>query len=1076
MRGTRISTYIRGHGLPAATAAALLVVSLATGAHAPVSAPPLSGSPVSASGSASGQGASSPRLYALPTGDHVQVTGAGSASRADFIPAPGHQGAAVTSIVAGRITVVPVSAFGHVSSLAPFQVGGSAGSTQPQSVTPRYAMALLDIKALDHEGTPAAAAEVVVVNTDDPARATWDGIMTGGDSRIQVPAGHYGVAVAIFNTDAKGNSTETDLLSVTDVTVPAAGTTVSLDGRTAQPVSFATPRPSVLDAVTTGWVRGVSGQLATLDIGALSGTAFYVGSAAKAKYGVMQFSVVGRQHSPASATSQYSYVVAIPKVAQIPTSQTYTVAASSLATFNDTYVTDTPAQDLLLSDGFRLTTDGPTDPVLPDLPWDAGHAPSTDVRYISASSTLVYDGLMLPTPNAFLDGELERILRPKPGAQLYLTWRGGLIVPAPSTYDGPCFLCREGNTLHGVDVMDTDASGDVGQWSDGPTTITEDGKTVYSGTTLGVLFDQTLPAAKHHYVYSMDTTHDLSQSALSTHAQISWGFDSSQVTKSTVPSSYGCSPCAPLPILYANAWLVADGHESVSGTGVFDADLLHQQYATDPAASSASVAVSYDDGKTWTPITVALTNSGHHVHGTWTIPASQPAGYLAVRIHAVDTAGSTLDETVHHAALVNAPHGIALPSNSNPGTGSTAGAGAGGSDVSAHATAVCPSAKPGHARCLALKYQDTTKQGIGTSSLTSNGTGTAAADVGTSRDAASGGTGIGTAASAKALPDGLARADLLSAYSLPASGGNGRTVAIVDAHDDPTAEADLAVYRKTYGLSACTTANGCFTKVNEHGKTSPLPAYDPTDDWSGEVSLDLDMVSAVCPDCHVLLVESDDASDVALATAERAAISSGAVAVSNSWGTDESTDTQSLSPSFQHTGIAVTASSGDNGFEEAAWPASLSDVIAVGGTSLTKSSSAGRGWTESAWSGAGSGCSAYVAKPAWQNDAHCTWRTSSDISAVADPATGLAVYVQGGWGVFGGTSASSPIIAAMIALAGNAAQLATSRYIYVHEANLYDITSGKNSNWDCGGDYLCVATSGYDGPSGMGSPHGLGAL
>jgi subtilase family serine protease len=332
------------------------------------------------------------------------------------------------------------------------------------------------------------------------------------------------------------------------------------------------------------------------------------------------------------------------------------------------------------------------------------------------------------------------------------------------------------------------------------------------------------------------------------------------------------------------------------------------------------------------------------------------------------------------------------------------------------------------------------------------------------------------AAKSKALPRGFARTDLVAAYQLPATGGSGRTVAVVDAHDDPTAEADLAVYRKTYGLAACTSGNGCFKKVNGRGKTSPLPPYDPSDDWSDEVSLDLDMVSAVCPDCRILLVEADDASAAALAAAERAAIGSGAAAVSNSWGADESTETQSLSSAFQHSGVAVTASSGDGGFQQAAWPASLAGVIAVGGTSLAKAPSTSRGWTESAWSGAGSGCSAYVAKPAWQHDAHCTWRTAADLSAVADPTTGLAVYAQGSWGVFGGTSASSPIIAAMIALAGNPAQLATAQYVYSHAASLNDVVSGSNAHWDCGGDYLCDAVKGYDGPTGLGTPDGLGAL
>lgn len=988
MRASRWRRFLVG------TVAFALVGALATAARGSTTHP----SPASATG----------RLYTLPTGDQVSVSGTGVAARVRLLPASGRPTASVTSIVNGQTTVVPVGQFGHISSLSGFEVGGNGAVT----ARPQFAMAPLNVKALDHAGKPAAAAEVVVVNTDDPTKANWDGIMTGGDARIQVPAGHYSVAVAVFDTDAKGNSTETDLLSVTDLTVPAAGTTVMLDGRTASRVSVATPRPTVNADTVVGWVRGKGENLDVLDVGALPGTPLYVGAAGPARYGVLTYSVVARQVSPAPG---YTYLFAEPELDHVPASQAYTMSAATLATVDSTYVTDTPAQQLYLWDDFDLTSEGPTDPALPTLSFVLGNAPSTDRRYISTGTNLRYDGLMLPVPNASLDNELERPLRLVAGEHLALTWNGGLIVPAPATVDGPCFLCREGDVLHGLDPMDTDASGDIGQWSDGPTTLTQDGKTIYTGTTMGTLFDQALPAGRHRYVYAMDTTHGTEQTALSTHSLIAWGFYSQHVSGS-----------APVPILYANAWFEADGHESVApGTGVFEMALEHQPGVPDAAVSAATVEVSYDDGATWTPLSLTMPDA-HHVPGTWHVPAGVRPGYLTVRLHAVDTAGSTVDETVTHAALVNAPGGIALPP-------------AGGAGAPAPARAVCPQARSGFARCFALV------------------------------------SSVAPAKRAAAKPDGLARADLVSAYRLPTSGGAGRTVAIVDAHDDPTAEADLAVYRKAYGLPACTTANGCFAKVNQRGRTSPLPAYDPEDDWSVDVALDLYMVSAVCPACHILLVEADDSSVAALGTAEKAATGSGAVAVSNSWGSDEGTEELAYTGNFHHAGVAVTVSSGDSGFQEAQWPASLGTVIAVGGTSLSKASGA-RGWRESAWSGAGSGCSAYVAKPSWQKDTHCGMRTASDISAVADPNTGLAVYAQGSWLVVGGTSASSPMVAAMIALAGNPSALSSAKYIYAHAASLNDVTTGSNANWNCGGDYLCTATKGYDGPTGVGTPAGLGAL
>lgn len=998
-------------GLLAATALVGGVVAtvIPVAARASGAAEP-SGAAAAPAASASSTAAAAQHVYALPTGDHVRVKGSGQSAHADFLPTAGHSAAAVTSNVGGRITVVPVAQIGKISSLDAYTVGAASASVTAAAVKPNYAMSLLHITALDHSGNPVPAAEVIAVNTDDPAKANWDGIMTGGDSRIEVPAGHYSVAVAAFETDAAGDSTETDLLSVTDVTVPAAGTTVAVDGRTAQQVAFTTPLASTFLAAVAGWDRGTSADMDSLDVGALAGTKFYVGGAAKANYGVLQFSMFARQ----AVTAATSYVLAFPHYDSIPATQTY--KAGALTTVDSTYATDAPKQDLDMTDLFNHP--GWAGPAFPDLPDYTVHAPAKRRQYMSAVAGMQYDGLMLPITDGSLDGELERLFTPTAGQHPTLAWRGTVIAPAPATYDGPCFLCRKGNTLTGVDVMDTDSAGDVGQWSDGPTTITQDGKQIYSSGTEGQLFTLKLPAAKHRYVYALDTTNaDTGASALSTRTQISWGFDSAQVTDST-----------PVPILYAQPQFVTDGHDSVAtGTGTIDIAFQHQTGVTAGAVKSATVSISYDDGKTWQPATVAL-GDGHNVSAKWTVPSSTKAGFLALKLGATDAAGNTLDETVHNAALVNAPGGIKLSASGPSGSAGSAGA-----------HAVCPTAETGHVRCFALEAN-----------------------------------GVKSSAE-KALPDGLARTDLVSAYKLPTTGGSGRTVAIVDAYDDPSAESDLAVYRSTYGLPACTTADGCFKKVNEHGKTSPLPAHNDDDDWSPEVSLDLDMVSAVCPDCHILLVESDTTDSSSLAAAETTATGSGAVAVSNSWGGDESTPDQALNSAFQHSGVAVTVSSGDGGFIESAWPASIDTVIAVGGTSLTKATST-RGWSEKAWAKAGSGCSAYVAKPSWQKDAHCSNRTIADVSAVADPATGVAVYYEGDWGVFGGTSASSPIIASMIALAGNSASLTSAKYIYSHASNFFDVTSGSNADWDCGGDYLCTAGTGYDGPTGIGTPNGLKGL
>ncbi|MEY9846417.1 subtilase family serine protease [Streptacidiphilus sp. BW17] len=329
-----------------------------------------------------------------------------------------------------------------------------------------------------------------------------------------------------------------------------------------------------------------------------------------------------------------------------------------------------------------------------------------------------------------------------------------------------------------------------------------------------------------------------------------------------------------------------------------------------------------------------------------------------------------------------------------------------------------------------------------------------------------------------ATPSGFGPADLLSAYALPANGGAGQTVAIVDAYNDPKAGADMAVYRKQYGLPACTKATGCFKQVSQTGTTT-LPANNAG--WSGEISLDLDMVSAIAPNAHIILVEAKTASMVNLGTAVNEAAKLGATEISNSYGGSESSaDTTDDTTYFNHPGIAITASSGDSGYG-VEYPAASRYVTAVGGTSLSKASGT-RGWKESVWStssteGAGSGCSAYDAKPTWQTDSGCSKRTVADVSAVADPATGVAVYETygaSGWNVYGGTSVASPLIAAVYADAGAHTAAVPASIAYANASSLNDVTTGSTAT--CSPSYLCTAGPGYDGPTGLGTPNGLTAF
>jgi subtilase family serine protease len=246
--------------------------------------------------------------------------------------------------------------------------------------------------------------------------------------------------------------------------------------------------------------------------------------------------------------------------------------------------------------------------------------------------------------------------------------------------------------------------------------------------------------------------------------------------------------------------------------------------------------------------------------------------------------------------------------------------------------------------------------------------------------------------------------------------------------------------------------------------------------WAQEISLDLDMVSATCPNCHILLVEATFATYGDLGASENEAVALGATEISNSWGGGEWSGETSDS-TYNHPGIPITVSSGDSGYTAGGpqYPAASPYVTAVGGTTLVRDSSS-RGWSEIAWSKSGSGCSAYELKPSWQTGPSCAMRTVADLSAVGDPNTGVSVYdtyQTTGWLVFGGTSVGAPIVASVYALSGNTTSIANGSYPYSHAASLYDVISGSNGS--CG-TYVCTAGPGYDGPSGLGTPDSLGAF
>lgn len=321
-------------------------------------------------------------------------------------------------------------------------------------------------------------------------------------------------------------------------------------------------------------------------------------------------------------------------------------------------------------------------------------------------------------------------------------------------------------------------------------------------------------------------------------------------------------------------------------------------------------------------------------------------------------------------------------------------------------------------------------------------------------------------------PRGLGADDLADAYAIPATGEGTPTIAIVVKWSYGALESDLAMYRAHYDMPPCTLANGCLRVVNADGGTALPPEAPADDDWTLETMLDLDMASAACPRCKLLVIQADDRG-ISFLDAQDTAVALGASVISNSWSTVEKPG-QSLErhEAYFDQPIAIFAAAGDLGYNQGdqgpAYPATSAHVFSVGGTTLKRDPS-DRGWSESVWSKGGSSCSLSIAKPAYQTDSPCAFRASADLAAVGDPSTGVAVYHtrnNGGWRVVGGTSASTPLVAGIFASTGHgrrtAAQLATMTGAFV------DVTDGKNGT--CG-TKLCEATTGWDGPTGHGTPN-----
>ncbi|MBI3366791.1 S53 family peptidase [Candidatus Roizmanbacteria bacterium] len=334
------------------------------------------------------------------------------------------------------------------------------------------------------------------------------------------------------------------------------------------------------------------------------------------------------------------------------------------------------------------------------------------------------------------------------------------------------------------------------------------------------------------------------------------------------------------------------------------------------------------------------------------------------------------------------------------------------------------------------------------------------------------------------VPSGYGPTQFVKAYNLTPTVTSNRTIAIVDAYNHPNILSDLNTYSTTFGIpsmKACSVSSGtssspCFQKVDQNGGTK----YPSTNSgWALEIALDVEVAHAICQNCNILLVEAASSSYTNLMKAVDTAVAMGATVVSNSYGSSEFSGETSYDFHFNKSGVAFTVSSGDSGYGPE-YPAASQYVTAVGGTTLNINLD-NTYQSESAWSGSGSGCSAYESKPSFQNDTGCTKRTIADVSADADPFTGAAVYDSvrysgvSGWFQVGGTSLSAPLVAGVYTLAGGVPSGKQGNSLpYTSASNLHDITTGSNGS--CSTSYLCTAVSGYDGPTGLGTPNGSAAF
>ena len=919
----------------------------------------------------------------------------------------------------------------------------------------------LTVNGWDRKGKKVFGNFATIYNVDDGNTFLASQAFFNGTLAYSVPAGNYQVT-ALIGTD-EGNG-DVSFSFVTSPQVFVNGkTNVEIQARKTNPVSATVPDPtSAVLASMTIQREPATGPNFTNSFLSFGPTLMYVSPTAPVTVGQQYFYPYFRLGDAAGNLDRFVYDLQFEYIGGIPDNVSPTLRRADLVTVDATYHSSSPGR-------------GQLDARISLAPWMSGvgfsatrlTAPSTRTEYILPQPDARSTQIVIENPDDFAGFSTDNWRALAPGQQIATDWTSQ---PEPPGVEqqGPgvaqsCPACRSGDTL-GVSFFPfVDRAGNRTTPDQGVSRhlwLYADGKLLADVEEASAQF--LLLPAPTDYQLTLDVARDAAWWPSSTRSHTVWSFHSEERAPDPLPDGWTCGGkgggggggkgataapapgggdgCSFEPLLFASYDTHA-GPDDVVPAGrdaTVDVSIHRQDHAPRAAIADLTFDVSFDDGASWAPARVASLGDGRF-QATYPQPAlDATTGFASFRVSATDAEGSKLEQTITRA------YPLAVPPPAGGGGGGGKG---GGKSIRPCTTAVIAP----YMQCMAIVNPN---------------------------------SGFGRPPPPPPQPpEGHGPADIASAYKLPAGAGAGRTVAIVDAYDNPNAEADLATYRAFYGLPPCTTANGCFRKVNQRGLEGPLPAPDPG--WGLEISLDLDAVSATCPDCKILLVEADSSKINDLGPAVDTAVALGADAVSNSYGSrGEFSGQQYFERFYKHPGVAITVSSGDYGYGNGliltggvSYPGSSQYVTSVGGTTLLKDASA-RGWTETAWAGSTSGCSAYIHKPGWQKDRLCDLRTVADVAAVADPQTGLSVYDTfgfEGWLVVGGTSLSSPIIAGIYAMAGNASSVRYGVGPYRASSDaLFDVIGG--SNGVCSGTYMCNGLPGYDGPTGLGTPNGLGAF